>query len=114
MNKEEKAAYTTKLEKGDQVFLSTLPNEGYEFVGWYKGNKLSGSNQKYDEIKDEAIITFERETIEIYARFMPIDYKIIYDLNGGKFTEEPITSYNVETDDIILLTPEREYYRFDG
>lgn len=114
VNKEEKASYTATLEKGDEVVLSAIPNVGYEFVGWFKGSKLSGSNQKYDEFKDEAFIIFDGETIEIYARFMPVEYKITYELNGGTLDEELVSSYNVESNDIILPTPKKAHYQFDG
>ena len=94
--------------------LSALPNEGYEFVGWFKGSKASGSKQKYDEFKDEAFITFNGEKMEIYARFMPIEYKITYELNGGVLNETPITVYNVESSDYILPIPTKTYFQFDG
>ena len=114
VNKEEKASYAATLENGDEVVLTALPNAGYEFLGWFKGSKASGSNQRYDEFKEEAYITFNGERIEIYARFMPIDYKIAYELNGGVLNEDLITSYNVESNDIILPTPTKTCFKFEG
>lgn len=114
VNKEEKTSYATNLSAGDEVVLTALPNEGYEFVGWFKGSKASGSNQRYDEYKDDAFITFSGDKIEIYARFMPIEYKITYELNGGVLNETPLTTYNVESSDYVLPIPVKTYFQFDG
>lgn len=114
INKEEKTSYATNLSVGDEVVLTALPNEGYEFVGWFKGSKASGSNQRYDEYKDEAFIVFSGDKTEIYARFMPIEYKITYELNGGVLNETPLTIYNVESSDYVLPIPVKTYFQFDG
>lgn len=114
VNKEEKVSYVTNLEAGDTVALTALPNQGYEFVGWYKGSKISGSNERYDEYKEEAYITFNGEKIEIYARFIPIEYEINYELNGGVLSETPIYTYTIESSDYILPIPTKQYYKFDG
>lgn len=114
VNKEEKTSYCVNLEVGDEVVLTALPNEGYEFLGWYKGSKASGNNERYNDYKDEAFIIFNGEKTEIYARFMPIDYKITYELNGGVLSETPITTYNVESNDIVLPVPTKQFYQFNG
>ena len=114
VNKEEKVSYAANLEVGDEVVLIALPNDGYEFVGWYKGSKISGSNERYDEYKDEAYITFKGEKTEIYARFMPIEYEITYELNGGVLSETPISTYTIESSDYLLPIPTKQYYQFDG
>ena len=114
VNKEEKTSYCANLTAGDEVVLTALPNEGYEFVGWFKGSKASGSNQKYEEYKDEAFITFGGEKVEIYARFMPIEYQITYELNGGVLNETPMTTYNVESSDYVLPLPTKAHFQFDG
>lgn len=114
VNKEEKTSYGANLEVGEQVVLNALPNEGYEFVGWYKGSKISGSNERYNEYKDEAYITFNGEKIEIYARFKPIEYKITYELNGGVLNETPLYTYTVSMSDYVLPIPTKQYYQFDG
>lgn len=114
VNKEEKTSYGANLEVGEQVVLNALPNEGYEFIGWYKGSKISGSNERYNDYKDEAYITFNGEKIEIYARFKPIEYKITYELNGGVLNETPLYTYTVDMYDYVLPIPTKQYYQFDG
>lgn len=115
VNKEEKVSYCSELNVGDEIYLSAIPNEGYEFVGWYKGSKLSGSTERYDDFKDEAYFRFNGQTIEVYARFMPVEYKLNYDLNGGTLNSSTIpATYNIETETINLPTPAREYYTFNG
>lgn len=114
VNKEEKTSYCVNLEVGEEIVLSALPNEGYEFVGWYKGSKISGSNERYGEYKDEAYIIFNGEKTEIYARFMPIEYEINYELNGGVLSETAISKYTIESSDYILPIPTKQYYQFNG
>ena len=114
VNKEEKTSYGANLEVGEQVVLNALPNEGYEFIGWYKGSKISGSNERYNDYKDEAYITFNGEKIEIYARFKPIEYKITYELNGSVLNETPLYTYTVDMYDYVLPIPTKQYYQFDG
>ena len=81
---------------------------GYNFIGWYdsdwKGNKVT------------QIGAGELGARLLYARFEPVNYTISYDLNGGKLAEgsENPTSYTVESETIILNSPTRSTYVFDG
>ncbi|MBQ8131115.1 MAG: InlB B-repeat-containing protein, partial [Bacilli bacterium] len=47
------------------------------------------------------------------AVWEPIDYNIDYDLDGGSL-ENPINTYNIESDDITLSTPTKDGYTFTG
>ena len=69
--------------------------KGYIFSGW-----------------DKNISTIEENTI-IKANYEIIDYKINYELNDGKL-KDPISSFNIESDDITLPIPQKQGYTFEG
>ena len=81
--------------------ISTPLKAGYDFDGWYNGDK------KY---------TFGStisESITLTAKFSnPKDYNISYDLNGGTATNPE--TYNVESDAITLNNPVKTGYTFTG
>lgn len=49
-----------------------------------------------------------------YTSKKPIEYKIIYDLDGGKLSEKNPTSYTIETDTFTINNPTKEGYKFIG
>ena len=86
-----------KIKKGGNAIPPTVPDlKGYTFKGW------SGS---YKNITSDAVLTAEYE---------PIEYTIIYKLNGGINAEENPDKYSIESEDIILSAPTREGYIFAG
>ncbi len=81
------------VEKGTALAAPT-PNpykKGYEFLGWYNGNS------KYDfTSKVDAAMT-------LTAKWKVTNYEITYDVGyGTNNSGNPIT-YNIESDDIVLL-----------
>ena len=69
--------------------------KGYIFSGW-----------------DNNISKIEENTI-IKANYEIVDYKINYELNDGKM-KDPISNFNIESDDITLPIPQRKGYSFEG
>lgn len=47
--------YSQKLDEGEMLFATT--NIGYEFIGWYLGNKLLSTDSFYQTGKDEVGVT---------------------------------------------------------
>ena len=113
-----KGGYAAKLAEGQTIELVASANEGYEMLGWYKNEKASGSNEKYeDQSGNTATFTYGgTENMYVYARFDVIEYAITVNLNGGEYKEgETIpATYNVETKTIILPTPEKGTAKFLG
>lgn len=112
-----KGGYSATLKEGDTVELIARAKDGYKMLGWYKSEKASGSDEKYDERNNPATFTYHgTEKMYVYARFDVITYTITVDLSGGDFkTGETIpATYNIETATIILPTPEKGTAEFLG
>lgn len=91
--------YNTETET---IFLLDIQADGYEFIGWFDG--------------DEKIENIEKGTnknLTLTAKWNTINYDIIYIYNGGEEVENPV-SYNIESEDIILISSVKENYEFIG
>lgn len=87
---------------GDNVDLPTLARRGYEFKGWYLNDtKVSG-------------FAMPDEDLTLKAEWQLIDYAINYNLDGGSFDGEHLTSYNVNSPTSSLPTPVKDHYEFKG
>ncbi len=88
--------YNDKIEKPADPVIA-----GYEFVGWYVGDK----EYNFDEpLTEDMILT---------AKFNLIEYSISYELDSAEDPGNP-TSYNVETESFDLINPSKEGYTFAG
>lgn len=76
----------------------------YDFIAWFAD---SGLTQEYDwnGVMADTDIT-------LYAKWIPVEYNIVYNLNGGVNGANPST-FNIE-DDVTYLNPSRIGYDFDG
>ena len=88
------------------ITLGESRKRGYVFDGWYENEDLSG--ERVNEIHCSA-----RRNLTLYAAWKIEKYSIEYDLAGGKNNPNP-NSYTIESDDIVLLAPEKDGYSFDG
>ena len=95
----ESDSYT--IESG--VTLKNPTRKGYIFCGWY-GN----------EACTEAFEIGAPQNITVLAKWTPEEYQITYELDGGYNNAANPTSYNIESDKIILGDPYRHGYTFKG
>ena len=89
----------------DEPLLDNIPTvnkNGYEFLGWTN----SDSTLLTSLWRFEADQTFS-------PQWIPIEYTIEYELDGGKNDENNPSKYTIESD-IILLPPEKKGYTFIG
>ena len=84
--------------------LPSITKKGYKFVNWTDSNK--------NEVNGETIFN-EPNDITINANWETISYEIKYNLVGGNIDGNP-TSYNVESENIVLPNPTKEGYIFSG
>ena len=99
--------YVTKYTAEFEVVLPKPTREHYEFAGWLETNDMDGI----------PFLKFEkgtRGTKQLIAVWTPIEYDIIYDLNGGTNVSSNPDSYNVETTTFTLQAPTRTGYLFSG
>ena len=90
----------------ETITLSSTTKTGYTFDGWYDNANLTGE-------KITQIAKGSTGNITLYAKWTADTYTIAYKLNGGNNVDNP-TSYNVETETIILSSPTRTGYTFGG
>ena len=65
-------------------------------------------------IEVPAIVTGFSGDLELHACWIPIEYKLSFDLDGGIVGEELPSSYTVEDENFTLPIPEKAGYRFLG
>ena len=86
--------------------LKAPSKNGYTFAGWFDDESLTN---QVTEIK-----TGSTGDKTFYASWSVQTYTISYELNGGIQSSENVTSYNIESDDIVLKSPSKNGYTFDG
>ena len=94
-----------EFTENDLIILKPAQKEGYYFMGWYG-----------DSMFETTIITDipegTKENITLYARYKVKDYSIKFNTDGGTHTNT--TTYNIESEDIILEDAQKQGYRFIG
>ncbi len=101
----------TKFDNSKDVYLFTPLKRGYDFEGWYL-------DPEFGKVDNEPITVIETEKyssdITLYAKWVPIQYEIVYELNNGNWSSEALeikTTYTIE-EEIDLPTPVRNGYLF--
>ena len=90
----------------ENIYILAAPHKaGYEFEGWYLDSNYN------TQITSTAGYT---KDLVLYAKWLePINYNIVYNLNGGINDSSNPNSYTVE-DNITLREPTRVGYKFLG
>ena len=104
------AVNRTSYTFGEEAFALNAPvREHYEFKGWR-------TSRDEEPKKDYTVNTERAETLVLEAVWTPVEYEIVYNLNGGVFPEYPEnpTSLTVEDDTFTIINPTREGYDFKG
>lgn len=82
-----------------------LKKEYYAFSGWYRdADGTKAWNFDTDKV---------RENIVLYAKWIPVEYEIIYELDGGTNSDRNPAVYTVEST-VALEDPVKTGYRFRG
>ncbi|WP_022773719.1 InlB B-repeat-containing protein [Butyrivibrio sp. AE2015] len=99
---------------GEKVTKPSDPTrEGYSFDGWFEGSATTSFD--FD--------TLIKEDKTLVAHWTPVEYEIVYVLNGGVFADDATvedpknpnpTTYNITSDPITLINPTKQGYIFDG
>ena len=83
--------------------LPTTTREGYDFVGWYEGEK------------PVTVIDGRTESFKVVAKWEAKEYIISYDLAGGQLPEGKSNPASYESDaEVELVAPVKEGYEFAG
>lgn len=95
-----KKTYTIESET---ITLVPLEKPGYEFLGWFNGSA------RIEKIERGS---YGHRTLT--ARWQAAEYDVMYHLNGGTNAESNPEKYTIESADIELAAPRKDYYVFDG
>ena len=89
----------------EEVSLYEPTRKGYTFDGWFTEDTFDNKIEKIE-------IGTSRD-ITLYAKWNPISYSIIYNLNDGVNNSNNVISYTIE-DEITLFNPSKDGYSFYG
>ena len=101
----------TEVEAITQNYATSVsaPNapakNGYKFAGWYSDNAFK---------KEYSFTTMPAEDITVYAKWTIETYNITYNLEGGTNNKNNPSTFNVQSQDIILRVPTKAGYNFVG
>lgn len=99
-----------KFSSLDEAITPPVPTrESHLFTGWYEDNDKDG----IPETSISAIDTKTASDIELIALWEETN-KITYELDGGTMYEDAVTEFTKDTETIVLGTPTKEGYVFDG
>ena len=92
-----------KVKSGDKVEkMDAVPDDGYIFEDWFTEDGVAFDFDK----------TGISRSIILYAHWIPEEYTIHYELNGGVNASSNLTKYTVETPTFKFANPSNEGYTF--
>ena len=93
--------------ESDAITLADASKDGYTFKGWF-------STETFDEGTEATeIAKGSTGNKTFYAKWTPITYNIVYNLDGGENPAAAVETYTIE-DEVTLPTPEKSGYTFLG
>ena len=87
--------------------LATHTYIGYDLAGWF-----FDETTLLDEVLATDAVKIEANTT-VYPKYVPIEYDITYNLNGGTNNEGNPATYTI-LDAVAFLDPTKDGYTFDG
>lgn len=101
------------ISEDSAVAANTYKRNGYTFAGW-----STKPGQQPVEVKNAGLLKLDHAPLYgtetyLYAQWTPVQYKITYYANGGKFGTTPVSTYTIE-DGLVLDVPEKDGYKFCG
>ena len=90
------------------IELKNIERKGYNFGGWFTDNDCSDSNKITGWSAGE-----KTENLILYAKWIPVLYKITYEGVENAINPNTITSYTIN-DEIVLQVAEKDDYNCIG
>ena len=98
----------TKVLSWSSIELPWTTREYYEFSWWYT------ELESWDFIWLSWTVYTPTGNITLYAQWLPEEYTITYELDGWTNSENNTWKYTIETPDITLENPTKDWYNFSG
>lgn len=95
------------VKEGETVTVTVTADSYYEL-------KSVTVNGETVSITDGKLFLTVTENTVIEVEFSPVEFTIEYVLDGGENDSENPSSYNIESEDIVLKNPTKTGYRFTG
>lgn len=105
---------SARLHAGETTTITASPNDGYKVTSWAVSGTGASIDPSGTSNATSTTLTMGTANATVTATLTPIDYTITYYLDGGTNYAGAPTSYNIETATIVLGTPTKEHYHFDG
>ena len=104
---------TAQIEYDKRFTLSVPQRLGYSFEYWYM---IEDGEEKIitDQFGNHHGYWEADEDCTLYAKWEIITYRIEYVLYGGELPKERPLGYTCESQEIVLLPPTKDGYRFTG
>lgn len=97
-----------KYNEKANLLLNEYEKAGYEFLGWsYNGSTFSDGQEVFNLTDTERTITF-------YAIWSPIDFTVVYYLDGGVNNVANIETYSVLSEPFTLFEATKYGFTFEG
>lgn len=93
-------------------FVLSIPSrQGYNFVGWVYSNDYGK-----DPVSSFRVDTSKAQNLEVEAVWIPVKYKLSYDLAGGfyQYGMSNPAYYTIESESFTICSPSKEGCRFIG
>ncbi len=103
------ATFTEEITLTDNSFVRT----GYYFDGW--NTRADGRGTSYaDKETVSGLSRTNKATVNLYARWVLVDYSIDYNLDGGANNKKNPTTFYITSKEIKLANPSKTGYTFMG
>ena len=99
--------------KAYKLKKNTFTRKGYTFAGWNTKKNGKGTTYK-NKASIKNLTATNKKTVTLYAQWKAVNYKITYNLNGGKNSTKNPKKYTVATKTITLKKPTKKGYTFAG
>lgn len=87
-----------KVKAGTEYTLEPVTIEGYQFQGWYVNGRTSALKDNVLKYSDTSSSYLGGMNIfsdrKVSARYEPIDYSVMFDLNGGNIVVDSNSSFD--------------------
>ncbi|HCX64566.1 MAG TPA: hypothetical protein DHN33_05095, partial [Eubacteriaceae bacterium] len=85
--------------------LASPEKKGYAFDGWFREEFFQNRFTVEDSIDEDTVL---------YAKWTPLEYSVVYRLDGGVNAPDRIKKYTIEMKTAQLKTPTKENHSFLG
>lgn len=92
--------------ESDEIIFEPATREGYVFAGWYRDQSFTK--------RTVCVSHGSSESVTVYAKWTPVTYRIVYELDSGTNDAANPATYTIETNAITFADATRAGCKFVG